>query len=250
MMRAAVRQRLLTINRKFYQRFASSFSQTRFGAQPGWHLIIPHFPGEGTILDVGCGNGRFALFLAAQSRETPAQTSASWRYVGVDFSRPLLLAAREKVRSIPWLPTAFLQADLAQTPWPLASATFEGVVAWAILHHIPGFSQRVAFLREARRILKPGAVLLLSTWRFTHNPRMRRKILSWSQVGLSEKDVEPGDYLLDWKKEGMGMRYAHEITPEELEALAHAAGLEVQQTLIADGREGDLSLYGILKSKD
>ncbi len=242
MMRAAVRQRLLTINRTFYQRFASSFSQTRFGAQPGWHLIIPHFPSEGTILDVGCGNGRFALFLAAQSRGA----SASWQYVGVDFSRPLLLAAREKAQAIPWLPATFVQGDLAQTPWPLASATFESVVAWAVLHHIPGFTHRVAFLREARRAMKPGAALFLSTWRFTHNPRMRRKILPWSRAGLSEADVEPGDYLLDWKKEGMGMRYAHEITPEELEALAQAAGFRVQQTWVADGREGDLSLYAIL----
>jgi hypothetical protein len=77
---------------------------------------------------------------------------------------------------------------------------------------------------------------------------MQRKMLTWSAAGLSEADVEPGDYLLDWKKDGPGMRYAHQLGEAEVAALAAGAGLEVVEQFVADGREGDLSLYSVLRA--
>ena len=90
-------------------------------------------------------------------------------------------------------------------------------------------------------------MLILSNWRFAHNERMRRKIVPWETVGLSDADVEPGDYLLDWKKDGAGLRYAHQVEEAEMVELARLAGLEVVEQFQADGREGDLSLYSVLK---
>jgi SAM-dependent methyltransferase len=234
-----VQERLLAINREFYQRFAASFSATRFGPQPGWDRIIPYFPKRCAVLDLGCGNGRLAIFLDRHLEQV--------RYVGLDGSAELLAAAREQTRGLVHVRAEFVQMDLSTPGWHRRSGYFDVVTALAVLHHIPGFEARAEFVREAGQCMKPEGTLILSTWRFTHNPRMRRKILPWSAVGLTETDVEPGDYLLDWKKDGGGMRYAHELDEAEVRELARLAGLQVVEQFVADGREGDLSLYSVLR---
>ena len=238
-MTRAVREKLLALNREFYERFASSFSGTRFGPQPGWHRIIPYFPKRCAVLDLGCGNGRFAIFLDQHLEQV--------RYVGLEGSKALLTIAREQTRGLAHVQAACFQTDLSAPEWHRRSGQFDVVTALAVLHHIPGFEARAEFVREAGRCMKPEGTLILSTWRFTHNPRMRRKLLPWAAAGLSEADVEPGDYLLDWKKDGGGMRYAHELDEAEVQELAARAGLRVVEQFVADGRERDLSLYSILR---
>jgi len=252
LMNESVRQRLLAINRDFYEQFGASFSGTRFGAQPGWDRIIHYFPRRGAVLDLGCGNGRLALFLEKQFQslqdiETPKARNKPIRYVGLEGSETLLAIAREQTANLQSVSTEFFQVDLSSPEWHRESHYFDVVTALAVLHHIPGFEARRAFIAAAGGCLKPGGVLILSNWRFIQNPRMQRKLLPWSAAGLSEDDVEPGDYLLDWKKDGGGMRYAHQLDEAEVENLAAAAGLSVVEQFAADGREGDLSLYSVLR---
>ncbi len=256
-MNNATRQKLLAINREFYEQFGASFSGTRFGAQPGWDRIIHYFPRQGAVLDLGCGNGRLALFLEKwtedRRRRTEEANSSSRspvsgppiRYVGLDGSEALLAIARAKTANLQHVSTQFFAANLSSDAWPPGLGRFHVVTALAVLHHIPGFHARQRFLQNAAAHLLPSGVLILSNWRFTHNPRMRRKILPWAAAGLSQEDVEPEDFLLDWKKDGGGLRYAHQLDEAEVEALAAGAGLRVVEQFVADGREGDLSLYSI-----
>jgi len=268
-MNESVRQRLLAINREFYEQFGASFSGTRFGAQPGWDRIIHYFPRPGAVLDLGCGNGRLALFLEKEfqgladletldvrgpgTEEDHADprspiSGPAIRYVGLEGSAALLTIAREKTAHLASVSTEFFQTDLSSDAWRRASGAFDVVTALAVLHHIPGFEARQRFVLAAGQCLKPGGVLILSNWRFVQNPRMQRKLLPWSAAGLSEADVEPGDFLLDWKKDGVGMRYAHQLDESEVEDLATAAGLKVAIQFRADGKEGDLSLYSVLRA--
>lgn len=238
-MKRSVQEKLLAINREFYERFGASFSGTRFGPQPGWNRIIPYFPRRCAVLDLGCGNGRFAIFLDRRLDQV--------RYVGLEGSAALLAIAREQTAGLERVQAECIQVDLSVPGWGHGAGHFDVVTALAVLHHIPGYDARAAFVREAGQRLKPEGVLILSTWRFTHNPRMRRKILPWAAAGLSEADVEPGDYLLDWKKDGGGVRYAHELDEAEVRELAARGGLRVVEQFTADGREGDLSLYSVLQ---
>ena len=241
-MKGEIQEKLLALNREFYERFGASFSATRFGPQPGWDRIIPYFPRRCAVLDLGCGNGRFALFLDQRLEQV--------RYVGLEGSGELLAIAREKTAGLAHVRAEFFRVDLSEPEWHRRSGYFDVVTALAVLHHIPGFEARATFVREAGRCMKPDGVLILSTWRFTHNPRMRRKLLPWATIGLSEADVEPGDYLLDWKREDVrGVRYAHELDGDEVARLAEMAGLKVVEQFAADGREGDLSLYSILRRR-
>ena len=240
-MNETVRRKLLALNRSFYDRFAESFAATRWRPQPGYQRIIHYFPDSCQVLDLGCGNGRFAVFLD-QHLERVA-------YVGLDGSPRLIELARQQAAGLQHVEADFRVADLAAPGWEedLPAEGFDVAVALAVLHHIPGAAHRAGFVRTAAQLVKPDGYLILSNWRFLHNPRMRRKIVPWQTVGLSAEDVEPGDYLLDWKRDGVGYRYVHQLDEAEVEALAAAAGLAVVEQFHADGREGNLSLYSVLR---
>ena len=63
-------------------------------------------------------------------------------------------------------------------------------------------------------------------------------------------EIESGDYLLSWEREGRGLRYVCAIDAQETEQLAEAADLEVLSLFRSDGREGNLNLYAILTHKE
>ena len=121
---------------------------------------------------------------------------------------------------------------------------FDRVLALAVLHHLPGCALRLAVLRQMAALLQPAGRLILSTWQFDRSERLRRKIVPWEQIGLTADQVEPGDYLLDWRRGGLGLRYCCLIGENELATLCHAAGLTLIETYFADNA---LNLYGIAR---
>src|SRR6266852_6428720 len=80
-------RRLNAINREFYEGAADRFEELRRGAWPGWKALIPYLRPGMTILDVGCGNGRFGQFAIRH-------TGPSLRYYGLDANARLLEHAR------------------------------------------------------------------------------------------------------------------------------------------------------------
>jgi len=240
--------RLLALNRDFYATFAEHFAASRSTSDPALTSILPHLPSRARILDIGCGNGRLALLL---EQERPGSS-----YVGIDAIPELIEEARAQAKELFHTQALFRVVDVTERGWmervpPAAPSTprgtgFDCVVALAVLHHIPDFDLRVRILRDAARLLRPEGYVILSTWRFLAHERMRRKIVDWDVVGIDESDLDPGDYLLDWKRGGHGLRYCHMIDEEEVEALAAASGLLIRETFRAGGREGDLSLFAVL----
>ena len=91
----------------------------------------------------------------------------------------------------------------------------------------------------------PLPLFIHSNWQFLNSPRWRARIQPWERVGLSADDVDPDDYLLDWRRGGEGLRYVHHFTQAELARLAEEAGFEVVETFESDGAEGNLGLYQI-----
>jgi SAM-dependent methyltransferase len=233
-------ERLLSLNREFYASFAQAFSNTRPASDPTVTSILPYIPERARVLDVGCGNGRLALLLD--------QSRPGCVYVGVDVVPELLKQARSWTKGAQQTEVMLQTADITQPGWTKALPVerFDRVVALAVLHHIPTFGLRAQVLRDIASVLEPSGQLILSTWQFLENERMRRKIVPWARIGLAAEELDPDDYLLDWKRGGHGLRYCHLVDRDEMEQLAAASGFEVRTTFRAGGREGDLSLYAVL----
>jgi 2-polyprenyl-3-methyl-5-hydroxy-6-metoxy-1,4-benzoquinol methylase len=229
--------RLLDINRQFYQTFANAFSATRQRLQPGVTHILEQLSPEDDLLDLGCGNGELAHELA--------RCGHAGSYTGLDFSPTLLEQAAASQPAY----FKFVQADLSTTDWDaqLAGNRYAVILAFAVLHHIPGVELRLQVLRKARSLLSVGGRFIHSEWQFLNSPRLTSRIQPWEAIGISASDVEPGDYLLDWRQGGSGLRYVHHFSEDELEELAGQASFEVEETFLSDGENQRLGLYQVWK---
>ena len=236
-MQSEIAAKLLHHNQQFYQTFALQFAQTRQRLQLGVRLLLPHLLPSASLLDLGCGSGELARKLAS--------LGYSGRYAGVDFSPGLLEFARQRLPED--FKASLVLARLDQPDWEdrLPLSSFSIVVAFAVLHHLPGEELRLDLLQRVRRLLKPGGEFICSNWQFLRSPRLSARIQPWERVGLSQADVDSGDYLLDWRQGGVGLRYVHVFNQEELVHLAAQAGFRVSETFESDGRSGDLSLYQV-----
>ena len=235
-------ERLLALNREFYATFARPFAASRPVSDPGLACILPYIPGRASVLDVGCGNGRLASLL---DRERPGAT-----YLGLDAVPEMIEVARVQSETLAAISAGFLVTDVSRPGWAqgLPGAPFDCGVGLAFLHHIPGFDQRVQVLREIAGTLKHDGCLILSTWQFLDSARLRRKIVDWTEVGVAADALDAGDYLIDWHREGRGLRYCHLVDEAEMARLAAGSGFCVRETFRAGGREGTLSLIAILDS--
>jgi 2-polyprenyl-3-methyl-5-hydroxy-6-metoxy-1,4-benzoquinol methylase len=196
-------------------------------------------PEQGRLLDVGCGHGRLARLLE--------QRGPRLAYVGIDSSPQLLAIARSHAAALA-LPTDFIEADVTASGWTaqLPPGSFDAIAALAVLHHIPSWQLRRDLLAQLAGLLAADGVLVLSTWQFMNEARLRRKMVPWSAAELTPAQVEAGDALLDWQRGGVGLRYCHWVDEGELSALAEQAGLKVQALFYDDGRDNNLNLFAVL----
>jgi SAM-dependent methyltransferase len=231
-----IARRLVTLNREFYQTLAEPFSATRAGVQPGVKRLLERIPPGSAVIDLGCGNANAARFLA--------ESGFGGSYAGFDLSSGLLDIARAE--TFPFS-TSFQQTDFLAEGWSQAipGQAYDFALAFAVLHHIPGRRGRSDFLAACRRLLAPGGVFFLSTWQFQRSARLRERIVPWFEIGLDDSDVDPEDYLLDWRHEGSGLRYVHIINAQERFFLAEKTGFIEKEFFVSDGKGGNLADYAV-----
>lgn len=229
-------KRLIELNRDFYEQFAGSFSATRQRLQHGVRKILDSVGEDDSVLDLGCGNGLFLRELHKRGHRASL--------LGADFSLPLLREAE----STPGV--GFKAVDLAQLSLSTDQLSVDGgwdvITMFATLHHIPANEIRLDILRTVKTLLKPDGRFILSNWQFLNSEKLKSRIQPWSRVGLSDEDVDSGDYLLDWRGGGGGgLRYAHQFSAEELLGLANQVQMKVEAGFYSDGENGRLGLYQI-----
>jgi 2-polyprenyl-3-methyl-5-hydroxy-6-metoxy-1,4-benzoquinol methylase len=105
---------------------------------------IERFVKKGRMLDIGCGRG----ILPALMRER------GWEAQGLEFSETAARHARE-------LQVPVFVGNLPDSPYEPES--FDAVVLWHVLEHVP---DPVEALAKAREILRPGGLLVLAVPNF------------------------------------------------------------------------------------
>ncbi len=237
-MNSATAERLLAINREFYNRFGEQFSATRQRLQPGVKKILETIQEDVSVLDLGCGNGHFLRELIRRGHKAAL--------LGVDFSLPLLRDAESAPGEFS---ARFMEIDITKlsviSNQSLITDNWSLITAFATLHHIPSTEIRLDILRTVKKLLKPDGKFILSNWQFLNSEKLKSRIQPWSKVGINESDLDEGDYLLDWRSGGSGLRYAHQFSAEELSGLAEQAEMRVTDSFSSDGDGGKLGLYQV-----
>jgi len=144
-------------------------------------------PADAAILDVGTGNGNFAIYLASQGyRVLTGEPSADKsHYAGRDWALNAKKAGvLDKIR--------FEALDASKLPFE--SEAFDAVFFFGVLHHIDE-SVRCAVFREALRVSKQnGAVIFFE-------PRKEMLETLWLDDPGHPLAANPSNYLPDQKTE-------------------------------------------------
>lgn len=251
-MNSVTRHRLNDLNRQFYSERAGEFDATRKHDWPGWQktvdLLQPQPEGRATrILDIGCGNGRFAHFLLG---EHPIGTVD---YTGVDQSRELLAVAESECvggegDSLRWQTLDLTSDEIGGAILP---DRFQLIVAFGLLHHIPSQEYRRRLISFMADRLVEGGILVFTVWRFDQSERFRSKIISWQDYNrtaverIDLQELEDGDYLMSFGDTRRSARYCHAPDEAEISDLTASLGLERIARFLEDGKTHDLNEYHV-----
>jgi tRNA (uracil-5-)-methyltransferase TRM9 len=235
-----VQKKMIEINRQFYDRFATSFSATRGRVQPGVRRQLPQIMSAKTVIDVGCGNGTLARALS--------ESGFTGEYLGLDMSKALLAAAKQAFEEPKLGQFTFQQSDLVDPDWntELPSDHFDLLVSFAVLHHLPGEQCRSQIIGAFHDLVSPDGTVVVSVWQWQNSPRLKKRVVPWTEVSLDPDEVDQGDILLDWRaSDQVGLRYVHTFSEASLTALAEEAGFRVVESFYSDGKPGNLALYQV-----
>jgi SAM-dependent methyltransferase len=156
------------------------------------HQLAREVGDLGPICDMGCGPGQIARYLHRQGVDT----------LGVDLSPRMIAEAGRLNPDI-----QFHQGDMLDLPD--ADEIWGGIAAFYCILHIPR-ARIMDALREMKRVLKPGGILLLT---FHIGDEIKHMDEWWGKpVNLDFAFFQPGQ-IEDWIKE---------------------AGFELEETLVRE----------------
>ncbi len=125
------------------------------------------------VLDIGCGEGRFAAELARAGADV----------VAVDVAEEPLRRARTRH------PELDLRLIAPEGPWELDDASFDAVWAGEVIEHV---ADTAAWLSEVRRVLRSSGSLIVST---PAHGRLALARLALSRRAFAEHFDPLGDHL-------------------------------------------------------
>ncbi|MFT5689124.1 MAG: ubiquinone/menaquinone biosynthesis C-methylase UbiE [Planctomycetota bacterium] len=173
----------------------------------------------GRMLDIGTGPGHIPILVC--------ERDSNARVVAIDLADRMLEAARRNVAASPFGDRIELvKADAKGLDFP--DDSFDVVFSNTILHHVP---TPLTLLSEARRVLRPGGVLLI---RDLMRPETREHLEQL--VKLHADGATP------YQRELLGLSLNAALRPEELRREAQAAGLSDAEVTIDSDRHLSLQL--------
>lgn len=151
----------------------------------------------GSALDVGCGTGDCAVYLAQHD----------WKVTGVDYVAKPLDKARAKAGAAD-VPVNFVRADVTQLSQAGIGTGFQLIVDNACIHNMSG-GDREAYVREITTVAAPDALLYIAAFPpgrrlgvpgIDHAEMTRRFTPGWTLVSSGDEreldDKTPSCYYL------------------------------------------------------
>lgn len=265
------------LNQKFYKTVADSFDDSRSYSWTGWETLKPFIdklieekkeksgdaPSEPLrVLDIGCGNGRFAKWLSELMHL--AQINTKIEYTGIDFNEFLLQKARERTQNLPKVTTDFKQIDIVESllqKTPLSTQKYDLIVCFGVMHHIPGQEMRQKLVEQISKLMveseKSNSIACIATWQFDSLPNLFSRSQQLQDSRLVP-DAEAGDYLLNWERKMVGKnankeenlssspRFCHLVSDAESIQWWQTTKLSLIQKYLADGPKNQSNAYWIV----
>lgn len=133
-------------------------------------------PGDGRILDYGCGYGR----ISGELRD-----AGFGEIVGVDTSAAMIERARRERPGIDF-------RVLTEPRLPFPDGEFDCAILYAVLTCIPSDAEQDALIREIARVLKPGGLILIGDYPLQSDERNLRRYDEYAAIhgayGVFETD--------------------------------------------------------------
>lgn len=207
-------------------------------------LIVKHIPRGSSVLESGCGAGRWLRYL--QDR--------GWHVIGLEFSGETV----EMVRNV-WPDLNILQGDAANSPF--SEGQFDGVLSLGVVEHwsegpnVP--------LQDIYRVLRPQGIAII-TVPCQNGVRQLKRILWWTEMSaalraLAGRVIKGRRKRLIPNRLKRGYKYAvypaygeffeYRMTTEEFAKEVRQAGFEVVEHLphgVIDGLYHELNPLRLL----
>ncbi|HEY3303549.1 MAG TPA: methyltransferase domain-containing protein [Candidatus Binatia bacterium] len=232
--------------REFWKKYLSNF-QYIINIHDYWNLLGliykllgSAWPGQ-KVLDAGCGNGNYGLFLVSKQLYRVSQnvrylTEPAISYVAADFIQEALHEASKKIhavetefkrnrelssRSSAFVDAKFILSDL-ETRIPFADNVFDQICCNLVVSYLrdPGKT-----IQEFRRVLRPGGKIVISSLK--PNTDLSEVYRNFVSVAENDAQVEEARHLLSNSgliklKEVRGIY--HFYSEKELRGLMRQAG--------------------------
>lgn len=191
-----------------YSSIATHFSETRVSHWANVKEFILSLPKHASVLDVGCGNGKYASVRKDLS------------YIGTDITPELLS----------YCTTDCFKANCLQ-PLPVRHASMDAVICIAVIHHFPTYEQRLQTLLQLFQCLRADGRVLVSVWAYEQSNTKRRDE-KWQRI-----DDALTDYWIPWTNKythQVHKRYYHLFAEQEVRQLVHDMGYEAHVSFDSD----------------
>ncbi len=169
-----------------YDSISDEFDKTRYALWNGVKLFLDHIETGSSILDIGCGNGKYMSY------------RKDCIIYGCDSCENMVRIAKRRCHT-----ANVIQSNGCDLPYE--DEKFDYVMSIGVLHHVGDTEDRIRFVKEMIRVLKKGGKGLLTVWS-SNQPKKD----NWRSIGGT-------DYFIPWNN--CKLRYYHLFPKEELEYL-------------------------------
>lgn len=142
--------------------------------------VLPQRPGR--VADVAGGTGPYAVWLAEMGHQVDL----------LDLAPSHVAQARDRAAAAGVVVTC-VEGDARALPWP--GDVFDAVLVMGALYHLQEPADRLACLREAHRVLKPGGALVasyISRWASLVDGYRHGFVADDRFVGIIDEDLSSG----------------------------------------------------------